>query len=93
MAKRPFIKRSASGVSRITRDEYGPEWRSTTKAVATREGHSCFDCGTKRPEDGPYETHHIIPLSRGGTTTKANLIYLCKRHHDKRHPGHTIRRR
>lgn len=86
-----FVKRR-SGVSRIVRDSYGPKWYDTTAAVAQRDGKRCFDCGTNKKEDGPYETHHIIPLERGGTTTKANLKYLCRKCHDRKHPHHAIAR-
>lgn len=86
-----FVKRK-NGVSRIVRDSYGSNWHATTASVALRDGKRCFDCGTNKPEDGPYETHHIFPLERGGTTSKANLKYLCRRCHDKKHPHHKIAR-
>lgn len=93
-AFRPYHKRKTfSGVSRTVRDSYGSwsEWGAMTKEVAKRDGKACFDCGTSDPSKG-FETHHILPLSRGGTTSKSNLKYLCFRCHDRKHPHHTIAR-
>jgi len=55
-------------------------WWGLHDQVRKRAGGSCEDCG-----DPGSEPHHIIPLSKGGANTKANLIYLCPKCHDRRH--------
>lgn len=39
----------------------------------------CERC--KKNFDTPLEIHHKIPLSRGGTNKKGNLMVLCKECH------------
>ena len=39
--------------------------------------HFCVLCGTK----DNLHNHHIIPVSRGGTDDKINIITLCTIHH------------
>jgi len=82
-------KTSKQRVAKITRDDYGDatSWYSLCAEVKKREGHRCAKCN--EPENkslGVYhDVHHIRPLSKGGTTTKANLILLCKDCHANRH--------
>jgi 5-methylcytosine-specific restriction protein A len=90
---KPIFRRNKSGVTRIVRDSYsnknaGTSWYEISKAVKVRDMYCCVSCKTpEKPKLGVYhEVHHIKPLSRGGTTTKANLITLCKACHDRRHP-------
>lgn len=80
--KRMFVKTSAAGTARIVRDFYGPNWFKTVNEVQTRDGKKCVDCGNTNKLD----THHIIPLSKGGVTAKGNLITLCGNCHKLRHP-------
>lgn len=90
------IKRSATrrtnkfGVSTVRRDTYGrpSDWYALVKEVRERDGCRCVKCGAT--ED--LETHHIRPLSRGGTTTKSNLMTICKDCHNGVHV-HLHRRR
>jgi 5-methylcytosine-specific restriction endonuclease McrA len=89
-ARRPFSRRSASGTARIKRDGYSNmnvKWWDIRKEVVARDGGKCRSCGSPATE-----VHHILPLSRGGTTTKSNLISLCHGCHDKRH-RHTLKGR
>lgn len=82
-------KTSKQRVAKITRDGYGDatSWYSLCAQVKKRDGHKCVKCST--PEDrslGVYhDVHHIKPLSKGGTTTMANLILLCKDCHESKH--------
>jgi len=88
-SRRPFVRRSASGTARIQRDGYSNnqvKWWDIRKEVMLRDKGRCI-CGAKATE-----VHHIIALSRGGTTTKSNLISLCENCHDRRHPGHPKRK-
>ena len=79
--KRFFVKRGSNGVTKIRRIDYKASWPETAKAVKARDGNKCRGCsGTKE-----LEVHHIIPLSKGGTNAKTNLITLCERCHTKRH--------
>lgn len=88
-------RRNASGVARIKRDTYNSigggltkknGWWEINAKVVKRSGGKCeallngFRCGAKASE-----VHHIIALSRGGTTTMGNLIHLCMGCHDRRH--------
>jgi len=90
--KKPFFRKRASGVTRIVRDSYGKkgDWYSLCKDVKERDGHKCVFCG--KPENAKantyHDVHHIIPLSKGGTTSKANLATTCDDCHAKR-PGHS----
>lgn len=79
------------GVKRIIRDSYSNKalkqnWWDIRKRVNERDGGVCQmligsrPCGAKA-----NDIHHIIPLSRGGTTTFSNLIAVCKSCHEKRH--------
>lgn len=89
-------KTSKQKVAKITRAGYGSvsSWYSLCAEVKERDGYKCVKC--QAPESKIHcvyhEVHHIKPLSRGGTTTKANLILLCKDCHDDRHP-HMKRKR
>ena len=86
---RPYFKKRTSGVTRIVRDSYGPasNWFALVKAVRARDKNKCVFCQLREdPQSKVYhETHHIIPLSKGGTTTMANLVTACKTCHNKRH--------
>lgn len=55
-------------------------WWEIRKRVLERDSYKCVQCGNKAEE-----VHHLIPLSRGGTTAMSNLVSLCKRCHDKQH--------
>ncbi len=85
-------RRNAYGVSRIKRDSYSnsntqTDWWAIQKEVLARDGNKCQKvrqgrlCGLHA-----VTVHHIIPLSRGGTTTKRNLISICKGCHEDTHP-------
>ncbi|MFJ4926840.1 HNH endonuclease [Streptomyces sp. NPDC088736] len=56
-------RRRAAGVLTAT------EWHE----IQARYGHRCLACGT----DGPLTIDHIVPVSRGGTNTAANVQPLC----------------
>lgn len=84
-----YFKRNKSGVTRIQRASYGPNWFDLAKEVKERDRYTCQHPGcTVRevPKEGVYlHVHHVRPLSRGGTNSKANLISLCETHHKRRH--------
>lgn len=44
-------------------------------AVRDRDGDKCRYCGCV---DGPFEFDHVVPHSRGGLDTIANLVVACR---------------
>lgn len=73
------------GVTRIVRDNYTKTWWQKASAIASRD-QECVQCKMEgKVSSGSLHTHHIRPLSKGGTTTKANLMVLCEKHHRQRH--------
>ena len=93
------IKTNGYGVAKIKRATYNSntgfsktsDWWSLRAEVWKRDGGHCVPCGKAGKRVKGKDVHHIIPLGRGGTTTKANLITVCEDCHDKRHPGHPKR--
>ena len=61
---------------------YGTDWGATTKAIKARDSGRCVDCGSTNN----VQSHHIVPVSKGGSNHGFNLISLCTRCHDIRHP-------
>lgn len=86
-ALRGFRPRSKSthGVARITRDHYGPKWYSVVNEISKRD-EDCLICGKPVLQGQKWETHHLRPITRSGTTTKANLAKVHSWCHDARHP-------
>lgn len=57
-------------------------------AVTLRDGHRCTfvdQKGRRCDERRWIDTHHIKPVSRGGTNDLGNLATLCSAHHDLVH--------
>jgi len=89
-ARRPSIRKSKGGVSRIRRDSYATNsgfteknsWWSLRKSAMERSEGMCDEPGCRSVAK---EVHHIVPLSRGGRNILSNLMCLCKSCHDKRH--------
>lgn len=69
------------GVKRIKTSDYSDSWKLLIVEVKTRDNFQCVICSKKES----LEVHHILPLSRGGTNSKRNLITLCHICHSKRH--------
>ena len=72
----------------FSKDAYGDNWKEHTRSVKVANDGCCFDCGAT----ANLQTHHIIPLTKGGTNSTFNLITLCNHCHSKRHK-HLKRRR
>jgi 5-methylcytosine-specific restriction endonuclease McrA len=72
------------------------DWYTLKARVLKRDNYRCKQCGTKHGSDDPkrlgkkiwLDAHHIRELSKGGTTTMANLISLCRYCHLTRHSHH-----
>jgi hypothetical protein len=43
-------------------------------AIIARDGNCCRYCGD---QSGPFEFDHVLPWSRGGQDTEANLVRAC----------------
>ncbi len=76
-----FISRG--GVSRIIRDNYGLKdaYQALIQEVLERDGRMCIECNSTLN----LQVHHLVPLSKGGKSEKANLGTLCSDCHEKRH--------
>ena len=94
-------KRNSHGVASIRRDSYNSVngftkkdgWWEIRAKVWKRDGGRCRVLIAGKPcNKAAQEVHHIVPLSRGGTTSMANLICICKECHNKRH-AHLFRSR
>jgi hypothetical protein len=64
-------------------DGYPSDWEELSKAVRERDGYRCSYC---RSSDLVLHTHHVIPLSRGGSNAMSNLMTLCEKCHRAKHP-------
>lgn len=54
----------------------------TNTFLFARDGYRCLYCGRHKRELGPREfltRDHLIPLSRGGTSSWANVVTSCTR--------------
>ena len=92
---RPRVKKRVSGSARIIRDSYSNDkvsWWTIRKEVFLRDNKKCqVHVGGRICGAPGVDVHHIISLSRGGTTTKANLITVCEEHHQARHTNRKVR--
>lgn len=64
--------------------KYGRVWKRIRDSYVKTHPfcEQCFKEGILTPVD---EVHHIIPVSRGGTHDRSNLMSLCKSCHNKIH--------
>lgn len=63
-------------------------WAKLSKEVWIRDNYTCFKCKRPRAKFKPDEklnTHHIQPLSKGGSDSKSNLMTICSTCHNKQH--------
>lgn len=78
-----------NGVSKIgssnLKERYGEGWKDFRVAIKKENGFICSQCGIGHSFENPIHLHHIIPVSKGGTNSKSNLISLCKICHNKEH--------
>lgn len=55
-----------------------PDWEVRGRAVISRAGGKCEDCGKPDDDiDDMLETYHIKPIENGGNHAMGNLICLC----------------
>jgi 5-methylcytosine-specific restriction endonuclease McrA len=49
-------------------------WELMRQVVFVRDGGTCVYCGTRT---GPITCDHVVPVSRGGSSTLDNLVTAC----------------
>ena len=87
LEKDKVLKKIKVYSTQFVRDPYVSEY------VKKKANGICQDCKQPAPfinkkTGEPYlETHHIIPLSQGGSDTIDNVVALCPNCHRKRHYG------
>jgi 5-methylcytosine-specific restriction endonuclease McrA len=94
------FRKSASGVTKIKRATYNSSdgfsvkngWWGIRAKVWKRDRGLCVACARRDVITPGKEVHHIIPLSKGGTTAMSNLVTLCLECHTARH-NHLYRSR
>jgi 5-methylcytosine-specific restriction endonuclease McrA len=59
------------------------KWKKRVSEIMERDGHRCRICGTNQ---GLADVHHIIKRSQGGGDDADNLMTLCRRCHNAKHP-------
>ena len=67
-----------------TSKKYGRAWKRIRGRYA-REHPLCEMCLAEGRLTPVEEVHHIIPVSRGGTHDRSNLMSLCQSCHTKIH--------
>ena len=75
----PHILRQAT-----IKAEEDKAWKACKARVRARDGKRCRLCGKRMDYPDP---HHIISKSLGGPNTDANVVCLCRFHHDWVKPG------
>ncbi len=67
-----------------TKKKYGRAWKRIRDRYASEHPYCemCFREGRMTMMD---EVHHIVPVSRGGTHDRSNLMSLCRSCHNKVH--------
>lgn len=61
------------------------EWIELREEIFSRDGRQCANCGAEEN----LEVHHVVPLSRGGTNKRTNLLTICNRCHNQTHNKRT----
>lgn len=75
-ALRAWAKKQATGRKLNRRLEIESAfWAVTRSAVFERDNYTCVYCGAQGVR---LEADHIVPVSRGGETSMANLATACK---------------
>jgi hypothetical protein len=83
----PRLIQSGSRCKACQRAYRTPYARTTwPEQVKRRDGYRCRVPGCTTPHDR-LQAHHIRRLADGGTSTLANGVTLCHRHHQQAHGG------
>ena len=87
--KKTTPKRTRRIIPVSVRQEVEIQKRQELKAELIKEhGNHCMTCGDKNCDWRGISLSHIIPLSRGGKTERANVLLECYPCHEKyeKHP-------
>lgn len=70
----------------FSKEAYGSKWSYTSTQVRDQSNWHCSNCG-KNFTFNKYalHTHHIIPISKGGSNQLGNLTALCVECHKEEH--------
>jgi len=63
--------------------EYPADWDEIRKRILERDSFTCCNC---QATNTILHVHHVVPLTRGGTSIDSNLITLCEDCHKFIHP-------
>ena len=64
--------------------KYNEEFRAMKFLILQRDNFRCLKCNDYT-SSSELDVHHIIRRSTGGLNAPANLITLCRMHHDEIH--------
>ena len=70
--------------TQIQKAGYPRNWGRWRRWVKSRAGYRCQKCGLGG-DRVKLAVHHIVPLSKGGSTSLGNLICLCEKCHSMSH--------
>lgn len=66
---------------------YPENWNYIARKYKEKQNFTCEKCGRKYPAKSKWlHVHHIVPLSKGGTSDIDNLQCLCHKCHKAEHP-------
>ena len=74
-AQRRAATKRRSRMDNIICDFSADDW----SALLEKHGHQCFYCRTKFTNDNPPTRDHVVPIAKGGSHTKDNIVPACKR--------------
>jgi hypothetical protein len=60
---------------------HSAEWNRLRQEILSRDGQQCVNCGAQ----AELEVHHVVPLYRGGTNKRTNLVTVCRGCHADSH--------
>lgn len=85
LTKKQRVTQGTAFRTKLQQTTYPDNWAELRLEVLKRDGYMCRKCGANLRGVFSRHIHHIIPLARGGTNSKSNLISLCGDCHDKEH--------
>lgn len=82
--------RPSRGSKALNTRPKGRHWTKLRDACLKRDGYRCraelpdgSQCAVHDPTGRELRAHHVIGLKEGGSNELANLIALCRSHHDQ----------
>lgn len=69
------------------KDLYPDNWHIIVRKYKEKRNYTCEECGKQLPKNSKWlHVHHIVPLSKGGSSEDCNLQLLCYQCHKRKHP-------